>query len=130
MNQFVAKETLKGLLHAPVPACSCAKGLAVGAVQAWDALQELASMCGLSHSNRADATSSHERPILQSSASSSSQAPAAVDQIAASAVPAVQPRAVVQSGPPELLSEANGLTGQHHAVYMQTMMLHGDGRPY
>jgi hypothetical protein len=120
MNQFVAKETLKGLLHAPVPACSCAKGLAVGAVQAWDALQELASMCGLSHSNGPDATSTHERPSQQSPTSSSNHAPTAVDHTEAAAVPA---------GPPELLSEVNGLTAQQHAVYMQTMLLHGDARP-
>jgi hypothetical protein len=128
MNHLVVKETLKGLLHAPVPACSCAKGLAVGAVQAWDALQELASMFGLAHSRRKGESSTSQRLGPQSSVSSRTVAPTAADQTA-DAVPALQTAAALHSAPPELMSEVDGLTAQRHAVYMRTMMLHGDGRP-
>jgi hypothetical protein len=134
MNQLVAKETLKGLLHAPVPACSCAKGLAVGAVHAWDALKELAGIFGLSNSSEPSSTPAMASPVLHSSVREHpSQRPGV--QKAIDAMPDTQAArataAAEYSSPPnvpDLLSEDHGLTAQQHTVYMRTMMLHAASR--
>uniref|UniRef100_A0A383W155 Uncharacterized protein n=1 Tax=Tetradesmus obliquus TaxID=3088 RepID=A0A383W155_TETOB len=122
MNQHVVKETLKGLLHAPVPACSCAKGLAVGAVQAWDALQELASMCGVSMGSKMRAAPTQETLSAHPAAAGHQTLTAGA---AGTSVPdqAAAAPAAARIGPPELLNEADGLAAQQHAVYMRNIML-------
>lgn len=122
MNQHVAKETLKGLLQAPVPACSCAKGLAVGVVHAWDALQELASACGLSMGSKT--ASAQEISSAESAAAGHHSLTAGAVRAGKSvADQAAAAPAAAQIGPPKLLNEADGLAAQQRTVYMRNILL-------
>jgi hypothetical protein len=112
MNQLVAKETLKGLLQAPVPACSCAKGLAVGAVHAWDALQELANLCGLSHGSKPGTNSTQESCSAHLAAPGRFNIAAGAATVAHPAPDLQAAAAAAQSAPPELFNETDGRAAQ------------------
>lgn len=121
MNKLVLLETIKGLQSAPVPACSCAKGLAAGAAQAVDALQELArclspAYCKATTTLNND-TSSPDTLAAQCSRPNATPSATPLKAIAAT------------TGPPELQNR-HGLVAAHHAVYMRSMLLHSSGKPF
>jgi len=95
-------QSLKGLQSAAVPACSCAKGLAVGISELRNAVQ------GFQQSLEPQQAAAEQQSQLQ------------------------QPLLDVQRSAPSTrlsdLLETDGMLAAQHAVYMRTLMLHHSSR--
>lgn len=112
-TQQLLKDTLRGLTAAPVPACSCAKGLAVGLKLGWSGLHEAYTTTFTSAAQPSTIVSS--AAITASQHSSLQTAVGTGKQISHSSRSA-------QAGPAEM-PEESGIIAAQHSVYMRNMLL-------
>ncbi len=125
MNQLVAytlTNSLKGLTSAPVPACSCAKGLAVGVSMGWTALHQLwQSLAPNAHLSGGHITITPKSSIdTNAGRDHQLHSTQKVDSSKSADMTPIYP--------PEL-NNSDGMLAAHHAVYMRSIMLRFSNQP-